>query len=391
MKSKLLSSFLGGFCGILLSGYVFYLSGKQHFFLVPTGTFLGSLIGFSYYNLKEIATKASKLMQRWHLMDLTKIFQPLTTLLNQALSLFSKIDLPLIGKFFTKTARLIFSPFVFFFKLSNRFYRWLKMHPMNSYRLQEIITLIIIGTALILFFTKSGILQAELSDIKELAIGLLCLSVIASVAMCFVASADSSLENFYADWQFYSRYGLFGVVAKTFSKWLTFSGVVILGFMLIASIAATVVAYAMILLVISLLLIGIIGAITYVIRLAYDHREAAALVITMLVTTVSYFLYQHLFAEELMIWLVAFGTGCASSLAVWLILSLNNGWVLKKLEEIYYFLSNDEAYPEKVSTYHLSWTGVMAFTPGNWIMKKTWLLLDRPSSYLIEAVTLKMR
>ena len=264
---------------------------------------------------------------------------------------------------------------------------------MNRYLIQEVITITAIAAGLVLFIIKSGIIQTSShhSNPEGLIIVLVYIPSFMSVMMCLMLLFEKNMQTFYADRQFYSRDNVFGVIIKTVSKWLAFYFVIVKIIILVVSIVFIIITLSIVLLIISMLLVGMVGIITYIARLLYNHREAAAFIITMIITTISYFLYRNSFAEELMIWLVAFSTGSASSLIVWLAFNLNNGWLITRLTKAYHFLSNDDAYPEKIATYHLSRLGVMVFRPGNWFLKNAERELDRSSSFLLDTSMIKFR
>lgn len=391
MKNKLFSSFLGGFFGILLSGYAYYLGGKHQFYLIPIGTFLGSLIGFSWYNLKEIMDKTSALAKRWRLWEPRVIFRPMLKLYILTRKKLQKISFNGVFKFFEDITRIV----LIIFRVPRRIFQkinfWLKAHPMNKYVLGEIITLTAIGVVLIQFILQSGVLQIPLPEIYKIGIGIPVLASCLSVIICFILISERSLESFYASWQFYDRYRMLGVITKMLSTFVIMTIAMVILITVILTTILLLIGYGFTIFIASLVIIAIVALIVYVLRLINDYREASALVITMAVTTISYFLYRNLFSEELMIWLVAFGTGCISSFSVWLFLIFNNGWILKKMEKAYQFLTNDDSDMEKVETYHLSWTGLMLFMPVNLAAKLIWPKIDHSSLFLIETVTIKIR
>lgn len=387
VKSKLVSSFLGGFLGILLSGYVYYLSDKHYFLLVPLGTFCGSLVGFFWFNFREIMSKALAFSQIFLKKKPIKILKPFLQLLAWIYSIKIRVKAKDFFNFFiiifqvlTSFARAILFPF-------KRALGWIKAHPMNLYLLQEIIVLLVISVGLLMFLIRLDILSNQLSVFCFITGFSLCGAIVGSLILIF----DRGIRTFYSDWQFYNHFGFFGVVIKSISRFLLFAIITSVMCLAIGSGLLLLGLYGIALLLLSFLFIGFIGASIYILRLVSNQRELTSLIITMMITFISYYVYRNSFVEEFIIWLVAFGTGSASSLAVWLALSFDKGWIIKRLEQAYSFLSNDESDMEKIFTYRQSWTGVMVFSPGNWVIKNICQRMMNGGEYLGDLVNLKMR
>lgn len=390
-NNKLFSSFLGGFFGILLSGYAYYLSGKHNFYLVPVGTFLGSLIGFSWHNLKEIKNKAVALTKRWRFLEPKAVFRYILKFQTFAQKKLQQISFRCVTNFFKHTKKIVLAIFQFPIGICRKINLWIKTHPMNKYLLEEIITLIVIGASLVLFIIKSGILQTSLPETYKISIGILTIASCLSIFLCFVLIIERDLKNFYAAWQFYSRHKLPGVIIRIISMFMITMTLMTALIVVLLTAIILLIGYTFTIFILSFVLIVITAIVTYTLRLINDYREASALAITMIMTAISYLLYRHLFTEELMIWVIAFGTGCVSSVSVWLILILNDGWISKRMEKIYHFLTNEDSDMEKVATYRLSWIGLVLFAPVDLAAKIIWPKIDRSSSVLIETVTINFR
>ncbi|MDX9779018.1 MAG: hypothetical protein RBT30_02180 [Patescibacteria group bacterium] len=387
MKNKLVSSFLGGFLGILLSGYVYYLSDKHYFLLVPLGIFCGSLVGFFWFNFREIMSKALAFSQSFLKKKPIKILKPFLQLLAWISSIRIRVK-----------AKDFFNFFIIIFQVLRSFIRairlpfkkaidWIRSHPMNFYLLQEIIVILVVSLGSLVFLIRLDILSETMS-VPSLII---CLALCGAIAGPSILIFDRGVRTFYSDWQFYSRFGFLGVVLKSISRFLFFAISTSVIFTAILAGIMLFVLYGIALLLLTFLFLGFTSVFVYVLRLASNQRELASLIITMIVTFISYYIYRNSFIEEFIIWLVAFGTGSVSSLAVWLALSFDKGWIINRLEQAYSFLSNDESDMEKIVTYRQSWTGVMVFSPGNWVIKNIYQRMVSVGEYLGDLVNLKMR
>ncbi|MDD3711763.1 MAG: hypothetical protein PHP37_04140 [Patescibacteria group bacterium] len=387
MKSKLLSSFLGGFLGILLSGYAYYLSGKHYFFLVPVGAFSGSLMGFFWFNFRKITSKSlafSQSLLKKKPVKILKLFIQLLGWISSIKIRFKAKDLStffiIIYRSLKQFAQIVLVPF-------KRIFCWIKAHPMNFYSVQEVIIFLIISTALSVLLIRMGVFSNPLSELGFFA-GILLFGVTTATITTIIEKGE---RTFYSDWQFYSRFGFLGVVLKTISRFLLFAILISVGLAVIGAGVLLAVMYGIILLILSFLFIGVIGIFLYVLRLANSRRELFSLIITMIVTFISYFIYRNSFVEEIIIWLVAFSTGSISSLAVWLVLSFDRGLIIKKLEKAYLFLSSNDSDMEKVVTYKQDWIGVMVFMPGNWAINNIYGQIMKGGEYLGDIVYLRMR
>ncbi len=387
MKSKLVSSFLGGFFGILLSGYVYHLGGEHYFFLVPLGIFFGSLMGFFWFNIKEVMSKVSDFVQDSFKVNLEKIFYPFSQLLSWILSIKIQFNMKDFFRFFVIAFRSLKLLAQAIWIPVKRIVEWTKAHPMNVYLLQEVIVLLAMIAGVVKLVIVFDVFQEPISFFKFIFI----LSVIGGMIGSLIFLAERDVRIFYSDWQFYSRYGFFGVLVKSISRVLLFAIFVSTVFMIILLGVVLMGLYAIALLLLSFLFIGIIATFLFILRLVNNQRELSSLIITMIITFISYFIYRGSFSEEIIIWLVAFGTGSISSLAVWFALSFDKGWIIKKFESVYLFLSEDDSDMEKVATYKQSWTGVMVWMPGNWVIQNIYGQIMEGGAYLVNTVNLRMR
>lgn len=262
--------------------------------------------------MKEIVDKTKAFNRYFIKLKIEKTFSPFYKFLDWISSIEIQLN---VNKFFKYFIAIIHTLKLFvkiFFNMFKKPIIWIKAHPMNFYLLMEILMLLAITASVVFLIIKYDILREPVSFLNLIII----LSMVSGVIGYIIFIFEKDSRTFYADWQFYSRYSLFGVLIKSIARALFCAAVASIGFVTILSGILVFSFYAITLLILSFLLIGIIGLITYILKLANNHKELSSFVVTMMITVISYFIYRNRFMEEILIWLAAFGTGSISSFTV---------------------------------------------------------------------------
>jgi hypothetical protein len=362
MKNKLLSAFLGGLLGILMGGYAYYFTGQHHFLLVPIGTFCGCFLGYAWRNLTKLANWPNWLIKKLS-FTLPHINLPIKATYQKIKHLVLSINL--------KRLSILLTPFIMFGKWSARliirFNHWLKQHPMNFYLVQEIIVLAALSITTGYLMYQVGFLEFEgggqkmsFSDSFKL---LSLLSLAISTGVNSLKLSEKSLNEFYADFQFYTKWKTIGVIVK---MTVQFFSLMVMAAIFVTGMITLIIymfSYGLTLLVVSLILVAIVGLCKYIIQLIKGRQELSVLIITLTVTTICYFIYYNHMDNQVVIWLVAFLTGSLSALAVKMISALSG----KTINRFYAFLTG-ETDPFDSTEYSQSWAGVLFFKPTAWII-----------------------
>lgn len=247
-------------------------------------------------------------------------------------------------------------------------YRWLKAHPMNGYLVQEILVLALASLGLIYLSMELGLFQA-IDENNGYAIFWqisLIIGIVGGIAMVISDMCELDQRSFYSNWQFYGRYKTFGVIVKMLSKllygYIAFSLITV--FFLNFLFGAVI--YILALLLVGLFLLSITALAKYSLALIQNRQELGALLITMTITAISYFLYRDLFGNQLVIWIVALFTGGLSSLVVKLILSFSGQTII----QAYDFFNFEKAEIDEREGWKGNWMGIMIFMPFAWIFKQ---------------------
>lgn len=194
----------------------------------------------------------------------------------------------------------------------------------------------------------------------------LIMGIFGGICLVIADMCELDQRSFYANWQFYNRYKTFGVIIKVVSKllygYILFAAITLLILGLIFGASIYVIALALT----GLFLLSITALAKYSLALIQNRQELGALLITMTITAISYFLYRDLFGNQLVIWIVALFTGGLSSLVVKLILSFSGQTII----QAYDFFNFEKAEIDEREGWKGNWMGIMIFMPFAWIFKQ---------------------
>lgn len=384
MKSKLLSAFLGGLLGILMGGYAYYFTGQHHFLLVPIGTFCGCFLGYAWRNLTKLANWPNWIIKKLS-FTLPRINLPVKATYQKVKYLVLSIN--------PKRLSILLIPFITFGKWTARlilkFSHLLKQHPMNFYLVQEIIVLAALSITTGYLMYQAGFLEFEgggqkmsFSDSFKL---LSIISLTISTGINSIKLSERSLNEFYADFQLYAKWKTVGVIIKMTTQ---FFSLMVMAAIFVAGIITLFVylfAYGLTLLIVTLMLVAIIGLCRYTIQLIKSRQELGVLIITLIITTGSYFIYRNHMNNQVIIWLVAFLTGTLSALTVKMVSALSG----QTINHFYAFLTHD-VDPFESKEYQRSWAGVLFCQPTAWIINLGSKITDRGVT-AFDTIKLKLR
>lgn len=345
MKNRLLSAFLGGFFGILISAYAYYKTGSDNLLLIPLGTFIGCFLGFFWNNLKKVKKTFSR-----------------------------KINFSFLKK------NIVISKFLEKISKQNRIkrmFQWFKKHEMNKFMFFEgLILFIILGGICYLFIEIdffNNIFQNLNSETRiksfiTLAKLFLCFSIILSFLINFHSIFKRSISEFFASYEFYQKWHILGVIIKTSLKFMFLNIEIISLILFLIIFLVWIVVYTLIATAITVILLIFAYLFNYLSELSKNKQEFAIFLTTLIVTTACYFLYRPLFVNQIFIWIVAFMSGVASSLIVKMVLGIGKD----KLKRFYFFVSNDYDPEGKITC----WPEIAFEKPSNNIIFKINRIID---------------
>lgn len=377
MKQKIITAFIGGLLGILISGYVFYVTGKHYFLLVPAGTFAGCLIGFSIFNFSKITTSVSLVMGKIKIKKIN--FNFIGKIKNEFIFLINKVKIKKWLKDFYFGLKEFATWFYHaFIKPWGLIPNWIKKHPMNGYMIQEFIVTTVI-TSVVGYYVYLGLfipmfekfVTNSVADAPESSglVGLLFFIAI----LCFLGYSymmfhhifDRSQKTFYRDFEVYSKYKILGIIGRIIGRFLYTSVAITIGMSLMLGGVILVMFYGITVFIIMLSLWAFFSIIHYISALINEKQELSVLVITVIVTTISYFSYRQYFDNQLLIWLIAFLTGSFSAVAVKLVFSLK---AVEKIKVVYQFFNPDYVDIDNRKTYKKNLIGLLLFMPVSWLI-----------------------
>jgi hypothetical protein len=319
---KVLSPFLGGVFGILLSGYFYYATNEQNYWLLPFGVLIGSSFGYFLGNINNISKEVSKRLQffskksleNWSLLSL----------------LFSKVKKSFLLQMKINSISIPFK------KVSNSCSTLFKKlflaatHPVNkSLSLRFILTIILLGT--ISYFwclnieSIFGFLDGRINEANKNsgwsgvfvlfpAVSLMvCLPGLIIIPIMRCTTTYENQTNFFSE---YEKYGnkaflVFENIKNDLWAFIVFQ---IIG-ILITSTLMIGIGYIFSI-GIPLMILGMLSLIVIeYLNVLKRNSVLTTFFTTLVITVISYLIFNAYFSNPIIIWLTALSTGAMSAVA----------------------------------------------------------------------------
>ena len=317
MKKNLISSFVGGFTGIILAGYTNYLFGQGYDWLLPIGVLVGCSLGYFLENfINFIGTFPAKIENFQEIMrDVRRIFRPVLKSISKDLlkSLYKFLN------FFKKV-------FLFFVKMFSKIYKFLS-HPVNkSIMLRMLCSTIIFGIfgyIWVFYFIGNPLMELHNSKNGDTNLGVFAIYPLFS-GLCVILSpilwAIFKIMKIYDDRvSLLHEYKLYEDRIKLIKENFISDLKLFLLFQIIALFIITclLIGFSYIFVVgIPFMFIGWISMIVLgYLQAMKNHRVLSVFLTTLLITTISYFIFRNMLDSQVMIWVIAFSTGGVCSFA----------------------------------------------------------------------------
>lgn len=308
---KVLSPFLGGAIGILLSGYFYYATNEQNYWLLPLGVLIGSSLGYFLGNIKNIIKETSqhrkrlieKTSENWRLF--TFVFQTIKKKVSSKLK--ANLSFVFVKKFFVSTQK----KYKNFVKVMS--------HPVTkSLLLRTLLSILVLGG--ISYFYISFI-TSKLGGSNEDSgiLGFFASCSIIGIILQIMFPVARCTRTYESQSNFFREYEKFGDKFKLISENIKSDITIFVWVQMIIVSTLSVFLLGMGYLIMLGVPVMIIAALSIIVieylSALKKYSVATTFATTFVITAISYMAFNAYFSNQIIIWFTALATGTISVLA----------------------------------------------------------------------------